>query len=218
MKTSFALLAGLLFSVLPVHAQDAQPAAPASTAKEWQSAYFAGGCFWCMQYAFDRVNGVKKTVVGYTGGDLPKPDYESVSSGTTGHAESIQVLYDPKTVSYQHLVDVFWKNINPTTVNGQFADHGTQYRTAIFYTNDQDKATAEASKVALDKSGKFDKPVATQIVPLSSFYAAEDYHQEYYRKNPEHFQAYEVGSGRVGYIKRTWNDDQPKTTPSPSKP
>ena len=171
-----------------------------------------------MQYAFDRVNGVKKTVVGYTGGEVANPDYESVSSGTTGHAESIQVLYDPKVVSYQHLVDVFWKNINPTTVNGQFADHGTQYRTVIFYTNDQDKATAEASKAALEKSGKFDKPVATQIVKLSSFYPAEDYHQEYYRKNPEHFEAYEVGSGRAGYIKRTWNDDQSKTSPSPSKP
>ena len=214
MKTVFALLAGLLLASVPLQAQDNPAARPA----DLQSAYFAGGCFWCMQYAFDRVNGVKKTVVGYTGGKMANPDYESVSSGETGHAESIQVLYDPKVVSYQHLVDVFWKNINPTTANGQFADHGTQYRTAIFYGNDEEKATAEASKAALDKSGKFSSPVVTQIVPLSTFYPAEEYHQEYYRKNPGHFQAYEVGSGRAGYIERTWNDDQAKPSPSPSKP
>ena len=218
MKTTFAFLAGLLLAAAPLHSQDSTPAA-AGNPPDLKAAYFAGGCFWCMQYAFDRVNGVKKTVVGYTGGKVADPDYESVSSGTTGHAESIEVFYDPKVVSYQHLVDVFWKNINPTTSNGQFADHGTQYRTAIFYSNDQEKATAEASKAALDKSGKFSSPIATLIVPASTFYPAEEYHQEYYRKNPEHFSAYEIGSGRAGYIKRTWNENQEaKTSPTPSKP
>ena len=218
MKPTIAFLAGLLLAAAPLVAQDSKPAVPAGTPADLQAAYFAGGCFWCMQYAFDRVNGVKKTIVGYTGGKVADPDYESVSSGTTGHAESIQVLYDPKVVSYQHLVDVFWKNINPTTTNGQFADHGTQYRTAIFYSNEQEKAIADASKTALDKSGKFSSPIATQIVQASTFYPAEEYHQEYYRKNPEHFGAYEIGSGRAGYIKRTWEDDQAKTSPTPSKP
>ncbi len=215
MRTLFSFLAALLLTAVPVGAQDNKPAEPTG---DTRSAYFAGGCFWCMQYAFDRVNGVKKTVVGYTGGDVPDPDYETVSSGTTGHAESIQVIYDPKVTSYQHLLDVFWKNINPMTANGQFADHGTQYRTAIFYASPEDKVSAEASKVALDKSGKFDKPVVTQIVPLTMFYPAEDYHQEYYRKNSAHFRAYEIGSGRAGYIKRIWETDQSSPSSSPSKP
>ena len=159
-----------------------------------------------MQYAFDRVKGVKKTVVGYTGGKKPAPDYEEVSSGTTGHAESIEVQYDPKEVTYSQLVDAFWHNIDPTAIDRQFADRGSQYRTAIFYRNDEEKKTAEDSKAALGKSGKFDKPIATQIVSASQFFPAEDYHQEYYKKNAAHFQAYEIGSGRAGYIKRTWGD------------
>ena len=162
-----------------------------------------------MQYAFDRVTGVKKTVVGYTGGQQPAPDYEEVSSGETGHAESIEVQYDPKEVTYPQLLDTFWHSIDPTAVNRQFADAGTQYRTVIFYRDDEQKKLAEDSKAALAKSGKFDKPIATQIVAAGKFYPAEDYHQEYYKKNPGHFQAYEVGSGRAGYIKRTWgNQDQ----------
>lgn len=169
-----------------------------------KTATFAGGCFWCMQYAFDRAPGVKKTVVGYTGGTMANPGYEDVSSGDTGHAESIDVIYDPAVTTYDKLLDVFWKNIDPTAVNRQFADQGTQYRTAIFYHNDDEKKAAEASKAALAKSGKFDKPIATQIVAASTFYPAEEYHQEYYKKNPDHFQAYEFGSGRLGFLKRTW--------------
>lgn len=169
-----------------------------------KTATFAGGCFWCMQYAFDRAPGVKKTVVGYTGGTMTNPGYEDVSSGSTGHAESIDVIYDPAATTYDKLLDVFWKNIDPTAVNQQFADEGTQYRTAIFYHNDEEKKAAEDSKAALAKSGKFAKPIATQIVAASTFYPAEEYHQEYYKKNPEHFQAYEFGSGRLGFLKRTW--------------
>ena len=197
----------LMFSLASVHAQTPAPSPTAAPAAELPSAYFAGGCFWCMQYAFDRVKGVKKTVVGYTGGKAASPDYEEVSSGTTGHAESIQVIYDPKEVTYPQLLDAFWHSIDPTAVDRQFADRGTQYRTAIFYRNDEEKKLAEDSKAALGKSGKFDKPIATQIVPASQFFPAEDYHQEYYKKNPGHFQAYEIGSGRAGYIKRTWGDD-----------
>ena len=208
-----SLLFGLLLGALPAVAQEASPSpspAPAADKSELQPAYFAGGCFWCMQYAFDRVKGVKKTVVGYTGGKATAPSYEDVSSGETGHAESIEVLYDPKEVTYPQLLDVFWHNIDPTTINRQFADAGTQYRTAIFYRNDDEKKAAEDSRAALVKTGKYDKPIVTQLVQAGTFYPAEDYHQEYYQKNPAHFQAYEYGSGRAGYIKRTWGDQDKK--------
>lgn len=210
MQRFLLLTLGLLFSLASVQAQGPQPSPSTSPAPEIQSAYFAGGCFWCMQYAFDRVKGVKKTIVGYTGGKKPAPDYEEVSSGTTGHAESIEVQYDPKEVTYSQLLDAFWRNIDPTAVNRQFADAGTQYRTAVFYRNDDEKKIAEESKAALAKSGKFDRPIATQIVPASQFFPAEDYHQDYYKKNSAHFQAYEIGSGRAGYIKRTWGTDAAK--------
>ena len=209
MQRFLFLALGLLLPLISARAQTPQPS-PSAAAPALQSAYFAGGCFWCMQYAFDRVKGVKKTIVGYTGGQKPAPDYEEVSSGTTGHAESIEVQYDPNEVTYAQLVEDFWHNVDPTAVNRQFADAGTQYRTAIFYRNDDEKKVAEDSKAALAKSGKFDRPIATQIVPATQFFPAEDYHQEYYKKNPTHFQLYEVGSGRVGYIKRTWGADTAK--------
>jgi methionine-S-sulfoxide reductase len=198
---------------LPMLAQSPtpSPAAASSPAAEAKldTAIFAGGCFWCMQYAFDRVPGVKKTIVGYTGGSASSPSYEEVSSGATGHAESIEVLFDPKETSYDKLLEAFWMNIDPTTVNREFTDAGTQYRTAIFYRDDEQKKEAEASKAALAKSGKFSKPIVTQIVKAGAFYPAEDYHQEYYKKNPGHFQAYEIGSGRAGYVQRTWGNAQP---------
>lgn len=210
MQRLLLIALALILSLGSAQAQTPQPSPSATPAAEFPSAYFAGGCFWCMQYAFDRVKGVKKTVVGYAGGKQPAPDYEEVSSGTTGHAESIQVFYDPKEVTYSQLIDAYWRSIDPTAVNRQFADAGTQYRTIIFYRNDEEKKIAEDSKAALAKSGKFDKPIATQIVPASQFFPAEDYHQDYYKKNAMHFQAYEIGSGRAGYIKRTWGNDEPK--------
>ena len=169
-----------------------------------QRAYFAGGCFWCMQYAFDKVPGVSKTVVGYSGGSVAAPEYEEVSTGSTGHAEAVEVQYDPAKVTYAQLLDVFWKNIDPTQENRQFADRGTQYRTAVFYRDDAEKQAAEASKDALGKTGKYSKPIVTEITKAGAFYPAEEYHQGYYRKNPERFQRYEVGSGRAGYIKKMW--------------
>ena len=199
-----------VFAACAVAAADGQntPAGPSPSptpaAPEVQRAYFAGGCFWCMQYAFDKVPGVAKTVVGYTGGKVAAPEYEEVSTGNTGHAEAIEVQYDPAKVTYMQLLDTFWKNIDPTQENRQFADKGTQYRTAIFYRDDTEKQAAEASKDALGKSGKFSKPIATEITKVGPFYPAEEYHQEYYRKNPDHFQRYEVGSGRAGYIKKMW--------------
>ena len=205
-------LVTVLLSVATVMAQDAKTAsAPAASPApgNLQQAYFAGGCFWCMQYAFDKVKGVKKTVVGYTGGQVANPSYEDVSSGTTGHAESIEVIYDPAEVTYPQLLDTFWHSIDPTAVNRQFADEGSQYRTEIWYRDAAEQQAAEASKVALGKSGKFDKPIATRVDKLGPFYPAEDYHQEYYQKNPFHFNAYEIGSGRAGFLKRKWGTEQP---------
>lgn len=167
-------------------------------------ATFAGGCFWCMEPPFDKVKGVLSVMPGYTGGRTANPTYEEVCSGTTGHAEAVQIEFDPQEVSYKELLDVFWRNIDPTMVNGQFADRGTQYRTAIFYHNDEQKGQAEASKTSLDASKKFDRSVATEIVPASVFYPAEEYHQKYYQKCPLRYNAYKVGSGRAAYLKETW--------------
>ena len=200
---SLLIAFGLLTQFSSASAQTPAPKASPQTGGELKTAIFAGGCFWCMQYAFDRVPGVKKTVVGYTGGTKDKPDYEEVSSGSTGHAESIEVSYDPAVTSYEKLLDTFWINIDPTQRNGQFADHGTQYRTAIFTANEEQKRIAEASKTALGQTDEFkNKTIATLIVPAGTFYPAEEYHQKYYQKAPDHFESYEIGSGRAGYVER----------------
>ena len=172
-----------------------------------EKATFAGGCFWCMQPPYDKLPGVISTTVGYTGGTKANPTYEEVCMGKTGHAEAVEIAYDPSKVSYSQLLDVFWKSIDPTTLNQQFADRGTQYRTAIFYHDEEQKKLAVASKEKLEKSGKFKKPIATEIIPASSFYPAEDYHQGYYKKCPIPYQLYKVGSGREGYLKKTWGNE-----------
>ena len=169
-----------------------------------ETATFAGGCFWCMQPTFNEFKGVISTKVGYTGGHTVNPTYEDVCTGTTGHAEGIEIIYDPVKVTYSELVEEFWHNIDPTSLNQQFADHGTQYRSAIFYHSAEQKRIAEASKAKLAASGKFKKPIVTEIVPASTFYPAEDYHQDYYKKNTLHYRAYKVGSGRAGFIEKTW--------------
>ncbi len=170
-------------------------------------ATFAGGCFWCMQPPFDRTKGVVKTIVGYTGGDQPHPTYEQVSSGTTGHAESIRVYFNPKVVSYDKLLDVYWHHINPTQPNGQFVDHGSQYRSVIFYHDAQQKKLAEQSKKELAQSGRFKRPIVTAIEPAKTFWKAEEYHQEYYRKNPGSYHQYHDHSGRLEFFKRVWGAD-----------
>jgi len=169
-----------------------------------EKASFAGGCFWCMQPFFDHLKGVKKTVVGYTGGHVPNPSYEDVSGGETGHAESIEVTFDPKEVSYQKVLSLYWHNIDPTQVNGQFVDEGTQYRTVIFYHNEEQKKIAIESKKALEASGRFNKPIVTAIEPAGPFYPAEDYHQKYYEKNSFHYNMYHSMSGREQFIKEHW--------------
>jgi methionine-S-sulfoxide reductase len=159
-----------------------------------------------MQPFFYNTKGVKKTTVGYTGGHAADPTYDEVSSGTTGHTESIQIEFDPKEVSYEKLLDIFWHNIDPTQINGQFADEGTQYRTAIFTHNDEQKRIAEQSKKALGASGRFNKPIVTQIVPAGTFYPAEDYHQKYYLKSTFQYDMYHDNSGRPDYLKKTWGN------------
>jgi methionine-S-sulfoxide reductase len=176
----------------------------APTQAETKTAVFAGGCFWCMQEPFDHVQGVTTTVVGYTGGSKEDANYPAVSAHRTQHREAIEVTYDPARISYDQIIDVFWRNINPTQGDGQFQDIGLSYQAAIYYQNEEEKKTAEASKEKLGKSGKFDHPIVTEILRAKPFYPAEEYHQKYYLKNPADYQAYHVGSGRVGYLEKIW--------------
>lgn len=169
-------------------------------AETLKKATFAGGCFWCMQSEFDHQDGVKKTVVGFTGGHVDNPTYEQVSAGNTGHFEAIEVTYDPAKVSYPRLVEIFWSNIDPMDAAGQFCDKGAQYRSAIFVSNDTERKDAEASKVALGK--KLGKQVVTEVLPVAKFWAADEHHQEYYLKNPLRYAAYRKGCGRDDKLKQ----------------
>jgi methionine-S-sulfoxide reductase len=183
---------------------DALPAQDSPTATK--TAVLAGGCFWCIQPAFDRATGVIKTTVGYCGGAEPNPTYALVGSEKTKYRESIQIVYDPARISYAQLLDIYWKQIDPTQSDGQFTDIGPSYRAAIFYGSDEEKKVAETSKEKLGQSGKFKKPIVTEILPAMKFYPAEDNHQKYYQQNPEDFEAFEHGSGRVSFQKKNWGD------------
>jgi peptide-methionine (S)-S-oxide reductase len=183
-------------------------AAPAWTAfaqaPDRAVATFAGGCFWCMEPPYDKLDGVISTTSGYMGGFKRHPTYEEVSRGVTGHTEVVQVVYDPKRVSYEKLLDVFWKNIDPTVKDAQFCDTGTMYRTAIFVHGEEQKKAAEASKAALEKSKPFREPIVTPVTAASEFWPAEDYHQDYYLKNPLKYQYYRNGCGRDARLKQLW--------------
>src|SRR5205809_3897806 len=201
MKRLFLLLIGsAVLSGTSVIADAPQNSSVATT----KTAVFAGGCFWCIQPAFDKAKGVIKTVVGYSGGTEPNPTYELVSSEKTGYRESIEITYDPTRISYDQLLDIYWRQIDPTQADGQFTDIGPSYRAAIFYNNSEERKIAEASKEKLALSGKFDKSIVTEILPAMKFYPAEAYHQKYYEQNPEHFEAFEKGSGRASFEKKTW--------------
>ncbi|MBL7204306.1 MAG: peptide-methionine (S)-S-oxide reductase MsrA [Desulfobacteraceae bacterium] len=169
-------------------------------------ATLAGGCFWCMDHSFEKLEGVLDVVSGYTGGHEKDPAYEEVSSGQTGHVEAVQVIFDPSKITYSEILDLFWRQIDPTDPGGQFVDRGSQYRTAIFYHNEEQKALAEKSKADLDNSGIYDKPIVTEIKKASKFYQAEGYHQDYHRKNPMGYKQYRRSSGRDQYLTNVWKD------------
>ncbi len=194
--------------------QDKQENTPAKGGK-LAKATFAGGCFWCMEPPFEKLPGVVRVTSGYTGGPEKAPSYKEVSSGRTGHVEAVQIEYDPTEISYDYLLKVFWRQINPTDAGGQFADRGTQYETAIFAHDKAQREAAEASKKELEKSGVFDKPIVTPIRWAQPFYSAETYHQDYYKKNPSHYKRYRVGSGREGYLKAVW---ETRPLEAPTKP
>ena len=205
MKRTLILLGRYaLIAACTIASSQGQNSSPAET----RTAIFAGGCFWCIQPAFDKATGVIKTLVGYCGGTEPNPTYEVVSSEKTGYRESIEITYDPAKISYDQLLDIYWRQIDPTQADGQFTDIGPSYRAAIFYGNDDEKRIAEASKEKLSRAGKFSKPIVTEILPAMKFYPAEAYHQKYYPQNPEHFEAFEEGSGRVSFKKKTWQNKE----------
>jgi len=172
-----------------------------------RTATFAGGCFWCVESDFEKVDGVAEVISGYTGGQKVNPTYEEVSAGGTGHVEAVQVLYDPQKVSYKDLLDVFWRHVDPTDPGGQFVDRGQQYRTAIFYQDEEEKRLAEESKRELEASKRFDKPVVTEILPLNGFYRAEEYHQDYYKTHALRYKYYRWNSGRDQFLKKVWGGE-----------
>ena len=172
--------------------------------KNLEVATFAGGCFWCVESDFEKVDGVVDVISGYTGGHKAAPSYDEVSGGETGHVEAVQIHYDPTKITYSELLDVFWRHVDPTDSGGQFVDRGSQYRSAIFYHDEQQKGLAEQSKEELNRSGRFEKPIETEILPLSSFYRAEDYHQDYYKTHPMRYKFYRFNSGRDQFLKKIW--------------
>jgi peptide methionine sulfoxide reductase msrA/msrB len=173
--------------------------------KNLEAATFAGGCFWCVESDFENVDGVVEVISGYTGGNTEDPTYEEVSAGVTGHFEAVQVFYDPTRITYKELLDVYWRHVDPTDPGGQFVDRGSQYRSAIFYHDEEQRKLAERSREELNRSERFEKPITTEILPFSRFYKAEDYHQDYYKTNPMRYQFYRLSSGRDQFLKKAWS-------------
>lgn len=201
MKTFLTLIAALVFSS-HAFATKATPAAPSGLAK----ATFAAGCFWCVEPPFDKLDGVVSTTSGYIGGQQSNPNYKDVSAGKTGHTEAVEVVYDPTKVSYQTLLKTFWANVDPTTNTRQFCDSGSQYRPGIFWHNAEQKSAADKSRQAINDSGRFEAPVKVEITEASTFYAAEDYHQDYYLKNPARYNYYRWACGRDARLKQLWGE------------
>lgn len=172
--------------------------------KPLEQAIFAGGCFWCMVHPFDSYPGVERVISGYTGGKTENPTYEEVCSHTTGHREAVEITFDPTVISYRELLDIFWHQIDPTDPGGQFYDRGSSYQTAIYFTSDAQRRLAEETREEISHSGRFQKPVVTEILPAAPFYPAEEYHQAFYRTNPNHYQRYRQGSGRDRFILEHW--------------
>ncbi|SEE76870.1 Peptide methionine sulfoxide reductase MsrA [Pseudomonas sp. 8BK] len=208
LASSILALGGLLAACEPTAAQAPQPQVGASTVENPGVAIFAGGCFWCTESDFDKVPGVIETTSGYIGGHVDNPTYEQVSAGTSGHIEAVQVRFDPSKTSYAKLLEAFWPTIDPITANAQFCDRGPQYRSAIFYSSAEEQQLAEASKAALEKSGRLPAPVVTEILAASTFYPAEDYHQDYYQRNPLRYNYYRNGCGRDQRLEKLWGKKQ----------
>ena len=199
-----AAISVLIMAVLLIGAWNLPSTSKAASEATLGKAYFAGGCFWCMEEAFEKVEGVLSATSGYMGGTVANPSYEDVSSGRTGHAESVEVVYDPAKVSYQKLLDAFWRNVDPITPNAQFCDHGSQYRSAIFFQTDEEKRASDTSKQAIEQSKRFTEPIVTQIVMASRFYSAEEYHQDFYKKNPVRYKFYKYSCGRAQRLEELW--------------
>jgi len=209
------VLSLVLFGYHQVRSMDGNKENPMNdNPQNTRTAVFAGGCFWCTESDFEKIEGVTEAISGYTGGQVANPTYQQVSNGGTGHIEAVQVIYDPAKVSYEMLLEVFWRHVDPTDAGGQFVDRGSQYRSVIFYADDQERQLAEASKKSLEASGRFDKPIATEILPLGLFYPAEDYHQDYYKKNPIRYHWYRSRSGRDQFLKEAWADMNSETEPN----
>lgn len=199
-----AALSILTMIVLLIGGWSVQPASRAAADAAPGKVYFAGGCFWCMEEVFEKVEGVLSATSGYMGGTVVNPSYEEVSAGRTGHAESVEVIYDPTKVSYQKLLDTFWRNVDPITPNAQFCDHGNQYRSVIFFRTDEEKRASEASKQTIEQSGRFKEAIVTQIVMATQFYPAEEYHQDFYKKNPVRYKFYKYNCGRAQRLEGLW--------------
>lgn len=197
------MVSEILFILPLIITQTGTAAAP-----HFEKATFSGGCFWCMVPPFEKQEGVKEVIAGYTGGHTVNPTYEEVTSETSGHRESIEVVFDPAKVSYEKLLDIFWQQINPTDTGGQFVDRGSSYQSAIYFHTKDQKRLAEESKRKLGQSGRFDKPIVTEILPAGPFYPAEDYHQDYWKKNPKRYQSYRYNSGRDQYLARVWGKEE----------
>ncbi len=179
-----------------------------------EKATFAGGCFWCMEPPFEKLDGIFEVISGYTGGEKRDPTYEEVSAGSTRHVEAVQILFDPSKTTYSEILDVFWRQIDPTDPGGQFADRGSQYKTAIYYHNDEQKKLAQKSKKVLEGTGKFEKPIVTEILKATEFYRAEEYHQNYYKKDPVRYKSYRYYSGREPFLQKIWGDEKKLKKPS----
>jgi peptide-methionine (S)-S-oxide reductase len=194
----------LTVAVLIIGGWNVQSTSLAAVDATSDKVYFAGGCFWCMEEVFEKVEGVLSATSGYMGGTVSNPTYEEVSAGRTGHAESVEVVYDPAKVSYQKLLDAFWHNVDPITPNAQFCDHGNQYRSAIFFQTDEEKRASDTSKQAIEQSKRFKEPIVTQIVMALQFYPAEEYHQDFYKKNPIRYKLYKYNCGRAQRLEVLW--------------
>ncbi len=191
-------------AILLIGAWSMQSTSQAAADATLGKAYFAGGCFWCMEEVFEKVEGVLSATSGYMGGAVSNPTYEEVSAGRTGHTESVEVVYDPAKVSYQKLLDAFWRNVDPITPNAQFCDHGSQYRSAIFFQTEAEKRASDSSKQVIEQSRRFKEPIVTQIAMAPQFYHAEEYHQDFYKKNPIRYKLYKYNCGRAQRLEELW--------------